>query len=270
MINIETFYLLLSGFLGGFLAGLLGIGGGVIYILILPIALATAGICETEIIKYTIANSVFAIFVASLSGNITNIIKNNFYKTEIVRIGIPASFFSILAMVFIVSQPWYSKPVFNVLVVFLLIFMLIKMLIKSQKNEKEKLISNMGLNVIGSSSGVISALSGLGGGILIVPLLQSFYGVPIKKAKDISLGVIGVMAFALSVFNIFSASNCNANEFQLGLIVLPTVLTMTAGVVLGSPAGVWLATKMNAKYLRIIFILLLISVIARKLFDILF
>lgn len=263
--NIETIYLLISGFVGGFLAGLLGVGGGVIYILILPVALATVGVCDADIVKYTIANSVFAIFVASLSGNILNIIKDRFYKKEIYRIGIPASVFSILAMIFIVSEEWYSKEVFNGLVVALLSFMLVKMLIEKKGKRKEKHISNFGLNAIGSSSGIVSAISGLGGGILIVPVLQSFYGMEIKKAKDISLGVIGIMAFSLSIYNLTSNANCISNEFQVGLIVFPTVLTISLGVVLGSPAGVWLSNKLQPNYIRIIFILLLISVIIRKI-----
>ena len=265
MLNIEILTLIAYGFFGGFLAGLLGVGGGVIYILILPLMLTGAGVCETEIVKYTIANSVFAIFIASLSGNIINIKNKSFYAKEIFSIGLPAALFSILAMVFVVSQNWYSKDVFNGLVIFLLAFMLIKMVFSKNLKGVEKSISNKGLTVIGSFSGIVSALTGLGGGILVVPLLQSFYGMEIKKAKNISLGVIGVMAFSLSVYNFWAQPNCFANEYQIGLIVLPTVLLMIIGVMLGSPAGVWISGKLKPDHIKIIFILLLASVIIRKL-----
>ena len=267
MMNFETITLIAYGFFGGFLAGLLGVGGGVIYILILPLVLTEAGVCDNEIVKYTIANSVFAIFIASLSGNILNVRNGKFYSKQIFGIGIPAAIFSILTMIFIVSQPWYSREVFNSIVIFLLLFMMIKMLIKSKKTTIEKEISLGGLGLIGSGSGLVSALTGLGGGILVVPLLQAFFGVPIKKAKDISLGVIGVLALSLSIFNMTLSPNCVSEEFQIGLIVFPTVMLMIGGVVIGSPVGVWVSNKLQPNHIKIIFIILLASVIIRKLMN---
>lgn len=262
--NIETIYLLISGFAGGMLAGMLGVGGGVIYILILPIALATAGVCDADIVKYTIANSVFSIFVASSSGIIANILKGKYYVSEILKIGLPAAAFSILAMLLIVSKEWYSKEIFNGLVIVLLSVMLLKMLFAKKVKASEKEVKSSSFMKIGSVSGVVSALSGLGGGILIVPLLEGFYNMPIKKAKDISMGVVGLMAFFLSVYNLTFTGTCVSNEFQVGLIVFPTVMTMVGGVVLGSPTGVWISNKLQPNHIRIIFLILLTSVIIRK------
>lgn len=261
---VDYLILLFSGLFGGLLAGLLGIGGGVIYILILTPFLYGLGVCENEIIEYTIANSVFAIFMASVSGNVINYFKKEFYSSQILKIGIPSSILSILCMHFIVKEDWYSKNVFNVIILFLLGFMLYKMLLKTKINQVEKEGSSLTFNSIGVLAGIASALSGLGGGVLIVPLLQAINKTPIKKAKNISLGVIGVMALSLSLFNMTAKPNCVSSEFQIGLIVLPTVMIMVGGVVLGSPAGVWLSTKLQPSTIKIIFILLLISVIIRK------
>ena len=265
---LDYLLLLFSGFIGGLLAGLLGIGGGVIYILILPIFLQSAGVCDSEIIQYTIANSVFAIFMASLSGNVFNFLKKDFYISSILKIGVPSSIASVFCMHFIVKEGWYSKEIFNIIILLLLIFMLVKMSIKQKTDTTEKDSSYKILGSIGLLAGFASALSGLGGGVLIVPLLQSLNKTPIIKAKNISLGVIGIMAFTLSIYNLGTTPICISNQFQIGLIVFPTVMVMAIGVVLGSPAGAWVSYKLQPNYIKTIFILLLISVIIRKCFEI--
>ncbi len=62
-----SLYLLLGGLIGGFSAGLIGIGGGTIYIFIIPLALDAINFPPDLIAPFTIANSFFAMFFASLS-----------------------------------------------------------------------------------------------------------------------------------------------------------------------------------------------------------
>lgn len=266
--STEIAYLLLAGFFGGFLAGMLGIGGGVIYILILPIAFENAGVCNSEVVAYTIANSVFAIFIASVSGNVSNIMKGKTYWKEILLIGIPASLFSIVSMMFIVKTDWYSKDMFNIVVLVLLSYMLIRLFTEKEKGDF-KPISNSKMTWIGTFSGIVSALSGLGGGIIIVPMLKALFGMDIKRAKDISLGVIGVMAFSLSIYNLLPSDiKCYSDKFQVGYVVFPVILIMIVGVIIGSPLGIFVSNKLKGHWIKYAFIALLILVIVRKLLEI--
>ena len=95
---MEEILLILSGLIGGFLAGMLGVGGGIIYILILPSALSNAGVCDEQLVAYTIANSLFAIFIASFSANIRSILNNTFMYKEVLSIGV-------LNVIFGIFQP---------------------------------------------------------------------------------------------------------------------------------------------------------------------
>jgi hypothetical protein len=52
------------------------------------------------------------------------------------------------------------------------------------------------LVAIGLAAGVFSALFGVGGGIIAVPLLVLFAGVPERVATATSLGAIGITALA--------------------------------------------------------------------------
>ena len=51
-------WLLLLGSLGGFLAGLLGVGGGVLFIPVITAYLQQYNISSAEMVKFTLANSI--------------------------------------------------------------------------------------------------------------------------------------------------------------------------------------------------------------------
>lgn len=70
---MDQFLLSLAGLAGGFIAGLLGIGGGMVFIIVLPFALLERSVPESEMVPYTIAHSLFGIFFASLSGNAAHV-----------------------------------------------------------------------------------------------------------------------------------------------------------------------------------------------------
>src|SRR6478609_1452334 len=106
---LPTFlYLFISGLLGGFIAGLVGIGGGVVYVLIIPIALKLIGTPESEIPQYTIANSIFAIFFASASANYFLLKYKLFYKKVVIVISLSAIVISYFTVEYIVNTSWYS------------------------------------------------------------------------------------------------------------------------------------------------------------------
>ena len=67
---LEIAILVVCGLIGGIQAGLLGVGGGLIYILILEIFLDQLGIPTTEIHQFVIANSILAVFFGTLSSSI--------------------------------------------------------------------------------------------------------------------------------------------------------------------------------------------------------
>ena len=55
----------------------------------------------------------------------------------------------------------------------------------------------------GVGGGMIASLSGLGGGVLMMPIFTSFLKIDIKKAKAVSLGVITLTALIVTIFNLF-------------------------------------------------------------------
>jgi uncharacterized membrane protein YfcA len=97
------------------------------------------------------------------------------------------------------------------------------------------------------AAGAVSGLLGLGGGIIKVPVLNTFCGVPIRVAAATSAFMIGVTA-AASVFVYFSR----------GDIVLPIAAAVALGALPGSIAGAQIANRVEARALKMFMAVILL------------
>lgn len=102
------------------------------------------------------------------------------------------------------------------------------------------------------AAGAISGLLGLGGGILKVPVLSSFCGIPIKVAAATSTFMIGVTA-ATSAFIYFSR----------GEVSLPLAAAVALGALPGSLLGARLSGVVEARLLKLVMAVVLVLVAAR-------
>ncbi len=101
-------------------------------------------------------------------------------------------------------------------------------------------------------AGNVSGLLGIGGGILKVPVLNSWCGVPMRAAAATSALMIGVTAVASApVF------------YSRGYIAPPLAAAAVLGVLLGSRAGLLLAGRVRARWLKLLMaaVLLVVSVL---------
>jgi uncharacterized membrane protein YfcA len=265
----EFLYLFIAGLLGGFIAGLIGIGGGVVYIFIIPIALRYMGVKEGEVAQFTIANSIFAILFASGSANYVLIKLKVFYKKEVLIISFLGIISSILTLYFVVNSSWYSVKAFNITIVILLLYMLYTTLWTANKVVVFPIsaIKRWKLSLLGMTSGIIAAISGLGGGIIIIPVLNSFMKIDMRKASSISSGVIMLTALTMTIFNLLQNPVHQVSHYQLGYIVFPIAFTLSLGVVLASPFGVKISRKLSSNTISYIYASFLIIVILKKIIE---
>jgi len=271
---MEYVILVLSGIIGGMIAGLLGLGGGIFYILILPYIMEWVGIPAHDAPAYIVANSLIGIHVASGVSMLSQLKPLKKYWKESIRIGIPASIFSILTTEYIVHSEFYSRETFNVLVILLMIYILVQVQMKknitnSTKDKDEEIHVVKGV-FSGSIAGITSALSGLGGGIIIIPLLQIRYKQSLTKAKLISLSIIFLSSLFISIQNLISQPDYIPKGFSHQGYILPSIaFPIILGVLAGSPLGVKLSKKMNDRLLNQFFSLFVILVLLEKLFGLL-
>jgi uncharacterized membrane protein YfcA len=103
------------------------------------------------------------------------------------------------------------------------------------------------LALIGLSSGVLSGLVGVGGGIIIVPALVFFLGFTQHQAQGTSLGLLLLPVGILAVLN----------YYKQGHIDIKVVLIMSVAFVLGGWLGSRLAIVLSEQVIKRIFAVVL-------------
>lgn len=103
--------------------------------------------------------------------------------------------------------------------------------------------------VVSFVAGNISSFLGIGGGILKVPALNAWCGVPLRAAAATSALMIGVTAVsAVPVY------------YSRGYIVEDVAAATVLGVLAGSAVGFWLAAHLRVKWLKLLLALVLAGV----------
>jgi len=107
------------------------------------------------------------------------------------------------------------------------------------------------------AAGMLSALLGVGGGIVKVPVLHLFCGVPMRAATATSNLMIGVTAAASAMLYLTG-----------GFVPALVCATVSLGVLAGSRAGLWLARRLSEGMIRRIFsaVTLIIAVLMLRRF----
>jgi len=109
---------------------------------------------------------------------------------------------------------------------------------------------------VSSAAGIISSLTGVGGGILVVPALNSWCGVPMRVAAATSAVILGVTALPGVV-----------GYFRLGYVTSPELAAAAVlGVLAGSRAGFWITTRVKVRSLKILMAVILGTVAVEYLF----
>ena len=99
-------------------------------------------------------------------------------------------------------------------------------------------------------AGVVSNF-GIGGGILKVPALNSWCGVPIRAAAATSSLMLGATAFVVA-----------SDRFRHGEIIPHLAAAAVLGVLAGTQAGVWAQNRFHPKTHKLVMVTLLLSVAA--------
>ena len=115
----------------------------------------------------------------------------------------------------------------------------------------------LSLILIGILAGVLSGLVGVGGGIIMVPLLVMFFSFNQHQAQGTSLAVLAVPVTAVAVFNYYK-------EGQLNLKYAAIIAVF---FVVGSIVGSKFALTLDQKVLKKIFAVVLVLVAGKMLLE---
>lgn len=109
---------------------------------------------------------------------------------------------------------------------------------------------------VGGGVGVFSGMLGVGGSILMTPILVSFMGFPLKKAS--AVGLFFVMFTSVSAF---------VTLWSLGMINLHAGMVMAFSSLIGIMAGIWLVNRVKVSHYKRILLLFYIIIFAVTAFK---
>lgn len=271
MLQITDYIIIfILGSLGGFISGFLGVGGGIIYIPILDYFLFKIGMRNDVLVKGILANSLFTIIFSGSVASFAQYKSGNFFPKQILQTAIPGIITALVITYLIKNGTWYSKPVFNIVFAGMLFLIMIKMFSSKSSNKSidEKVAKPHQYFFTGLFVGVVTAMSGLGGGVVMTPAFTDVLKQDIRKASSISNGVIPLFAIAIGIYNLSGIAPVKFNDWQIGYIIFPVIFPMILATFIFAPIGVRTSQKTKPKIIRSVFISFVSLVFFKLLYEI--
>ena len=251
--------LLAMGCFGGFAAGLLGVGGGMILVPFITMVLAARGVPDELVVHMAIATSLGTIMFTSLS-SVRAHHKHGAVVWRIVKLLAPG------ILIGSTVGPWIGKQMntatlsmfFGVFVA----FSATQMLVNKKPAAARDLPKAPGMFAAGGVIGVLAGLVGAGGGFVSVPFM-TWCGVRIHNAVATSAALGFPIALAGTLANVvYGWGEPGLPEYSLGFIYVPALLIIVAASVVMAPIGARTAHRMPVRQLQRIFALILYSLAA--------
>ncbi|MDZ7719969.1 MAG: sulfite exporter TauE/SafE family protein [Balneolaceae bacterium] len=254
--------LVLAGITAGILAGLFGIGGGILFTPILFLVFTSAGLENPT--PWTIATALFCTFIASISSSIQQRSERNFYWREGILLGLLGSLGVYLGKITVTSA-YYTEDVFVSLFSILLVIVAVLFYKRSRTDRKLQITKDSfsvpKAGVAGVFGGVIAALAGVGGGIVLVPIMNLVYKLKLSKAVSISsLAIVFISLSGWLQYAFFAGVHNGLTPYTIGYVDFGSGLPLIIGAFGGGFLGVRIGHTLDQKLLQICFSLLILII----------
>ncbi|MBC8120152.1 MAG: sulfite exporter TauE/SafE family protein [Burkholderiaceae bacterium] len=246
--------LIVLGAATGFLAGLLGIGGGMIMVPFLTLIFTARSFPEQHIVHMAIATSLATILFTSVSSVLAHH-KHGAVLWRVARILAPGVLVGSLIGAQIagrLSTVWLAL----IFAAFVGVSAM-QMLLDRKPKPSRELPGAGGMFAVGNVIGFVSALVGAGGGFISVPYLI-WSNVKIHNAVATSAALGFPIAAAGTVGYVLAGRGAGGlPDATLGFVYLPALLTIALASVVTAPLGARAAHALNTKPLKRVFALTL-------------
>ena len=241
----------------GFVSGLVGIGGGVLIVPFLYFFYAHpqfAGTVVPAALQTTVAHatSLFIIVPTAVIGTVT------YSRARVVvwRAAVPVALFSSLAAVG-ASQlaPRLDPALLKVVFGSFLLFTAYNMAFGKRVPVSGELRVSLPLAALtGLLVGTFSALLGVGGGIVAIPLLMRLLHVRLEQVAATSLAIVGAAATAGAISYMVSASGASGlPPGHIGYVHLTAALPILLAAAVAVRWGARLNQRLDARKLKLMF-----------------
>ena len=268
MWNIEMILVMLAvGSIAGFIAGLLGIGGGMIIVPVVLWVLQMKGLGGIEHAQHLAVGTSFAIMVFTTFSSVMAQQRKGSVDWAVVRRMAPGMVVGVMIGSMLAKR--LSNEALQVFFIVFVVLVALKTLTDAKPKPTRSLPGPAGLAAVGSLFGMASSWVGIGGGSLSVPFML-YCNVPVRTAVGTSAGLAWPIAVAGAVGYLYSGWNvAGLPEGTLGFWYLPAVAVLSVATMLFAPLGVKAAHKLPPEKLKLAFGVLLLVIAARMLWGLL-
>lgn len=255
-----------AGVFGGILAGLLGVGGGIV---IVPALYFAFGLVQMEpdlAMRMAVGTSLATIIFTAISSSWGH------FRRGAVDVGLLRRWAPFLLLGVLIGSGlgsvvsgWLMMAVFAAVA----IAVSLDMVLRSNRSVSERSMSTTLWRILGTIAGAISAMMGIGGGTVCVPIL-SFLGYDIRKAVGTSaaIGLIIALPGAL----VYAATGLAVDglpPYSLGYVNLVAAAVIIPLTTTFAQVGAKIAHTIPPRALRLCFAAFLMLTGLRMLFDLL-
>ena len=249
----------------GFVAGLFGIGGGLITVPFLYYIFGQLGIDQKYIMHLAVGTS-FAIIIPTSTVSVLTHNKFNAVDFNIVKnYGIFVITGVVIGTIFAATLKTKSLVLFfSIVILFLSIYLLLI------KEREQNIVSEMKLYlkiILGFIVGFISAIMGIGGAVMNVPIFK-YFGYSINKA----IGSAAAIGFLIAVFGamgfLISGSYLKTNlPLSIGFLNVPAFLIFIPITTFMARIGAKTVHRIDKNKISKLFGIFLLVVATKFLFE---
>jgi len=251
----DIIILLGMGAVAGVLAGLLGVGGGIIIVPVLILVFEHQGVSAQVLMHTALGTSLATIVITSIS-SIRSHQTHHAILWTVFRFMTPG----ILLGAFLGALLARIVPGENLRIAFG-VFMLIvaaQMIFGATAKPHRQLPKRAGMLLVGTFIGALASLMGVGGGTMSVPFLtwcnvSIHNAVATSAAIGLPIALAGVTGFIITGWTV-----TDRPPFSIGYVNVPAFASIVIASMLFAPVGAKITHRISAKRLKMFFGLFLL------------
>ncbi len=266
MLSIEwiALYVLLGGFVG-FMAGLLGVGGGGILVPLLVSIFIYQGMVVDNVVHLALGTALACMIISSTSSirahaSRGNVVWKAFYA---MTPGIMLGAFTTTRIASHMNSAYIA-----LFFAFFMAFIAVTMFFNWQPKASATPTRLRDLFLVGTGIGSVSALAAVGGGFLAVTYLN-YKNIHMKKAIGTSaaigfpIAIAGTVGYAVSGWSI-----TQDDPYTLGFIYVPAFLAISITSFIAAPYGARCAHSLPDAHLKKIFAVISLALSIKMLLSV--
>jgi uncharacterized protein len=254
----------LLGTVTGILAGLFGIGGGLVIVPVLVMLFTAHGFSANVVMIMAVASSLAAIILTAISSVLAHHRLGSVLWAKVFSLT-PGIMLGAVAGAVLAKQ--ISADTLRLILVVFLLYVGVQMALQLKPKAGVVKQSKLLDAIAGVVIGAVSAIVGIGGGTLTVP--YAVYGqlamrqaVAIASACGLPIAVVGTISYVLLGWH-----DARLPEWSLGYVYLPAFLGVSLSSIFTAPIGAKLAHRLPAATLKRYFSLLLFIMAGKLLWH---